>query len=293
MSKSNVVGRLAVAAVGIPLALLVLIYGGWLLTLFVGALAVMATWEMNALASARGLETFRWLGVLGTAVLVFLAGLTREFSHWAPVAVATLLLLFFAASAGAVKLRDPEKRPLMVASVTLVGAFYWGCCFSFAIFLRHLPTDWGWPDPSLANRGALILAFPLAVTWSADSAAWLFGSLFGRRKMIPSVSPGKTVEGGIAGLTTAILVGAVMGRFFLNMHPEPAIAALIGGGMGLMMGFIVQLGDLIESLFKREAGVKDSGKVLPGHGGILDRFDALIFTLPFTHGLIYLVGRLL
>ena len=111
--------------------------------------------------------------------------------------------------------------------------------------------------------------------------------------MIPSVSPGKTVEGGIAGLTTAILVGAVIGRFFLNMHPEPAIAALRGGGMGLMMGFIVQLGDLIESLFKREAGVKDSGKVLPGHGGILDRFDALIFTLPFTHGLIYLVGRLL
>jgi phosphatidate cytidylyltransferase len=181
----------------------------------------------------------------------------------------------------------------MAASMTLVGALYWGCGFSFAIFLRHLPEGWGWPDPSLPNRGVLLLAFPLAVTWSADTAAWLFGSLFGRKKMIPSVSPGKTVEGGIAGLTTAVSVGGLMGWLLLDMHSVPAVAGLIGGGMGLLMGFIVQLGDLIESLFKREAGVKDSGKVLPGHGGILDRFDALIFTLPFTHGLIYLVGRLL
>jgi phosphatidate cytidylyltransferase len=293
MSKGNLIGRLAVAAVGIPMALVVLVYGGWLLTLFVCTLAVMATWEMNALASARGVKTFRWLGLLGTAVLVLLAGWNREFSLWAPRAVAVLLLLFFAASAAAVKLRTPEDRPLMAASVTLVGAFYWGCCFSFAIFLRHLPESWPWPDPDLANRGPLLLAFPLAVTWTADTAAWLFGSLFGRKKMIPSVSPGKTVEGGIAGLSLATLVGALMGWLFLNMHPEPAVAALIGGGMGLMMGVIVQLGDLIESLFKREAGVKDSGSVLPGHGGILDRFDALIFTLPFTHGLIYLVGRLL
>ncbi len=293
MVKGNLFGRLAVAAVGIPLALVILIYGGWLLALFVCALAVMATWEMKALVSARGVETFGWLGILGTAILVLLAGWTREFSLWAPWALGTLLLLFFAASASAVKLRKPEDRPIMAASLTLVGAFYWGGCFSFAIFLRHLPEATGWPDPALPHRGPLLLAFPLAVTWTADTVAWLVGSLIGRRKMIPRVSPGKTVEGGIAGLSSAALVGALMGWLFLSMHPVPALAALIGGGMGLMMGFIVQVGDLIESLFKREAGVKDSGNILPGHGGILDRFDGLIFTLPFTYGLIYLLGRLL
>jgi len=293
MLKVDLGRRLAVAAVGIPLALVVLVTGGWLLTVFVCALAVMATVEMNDLVSARGIETFRWLGILGAAVLILLAGWTREFSLWAPWALATLLLLFFAASALAVKRRNPEERPLMAASLTLVGALYWGGCFSFAIFLRHAPDSWAWPDPILTHRGPLILAFPLAVTWTADTAAWFFGSLFGRKKMIPSVSPGKTVEGGIAGLSSAALAGGLMGWLFLKMHPDPAIAALIGGVMGLMMGFIVQLGDLIESLFKREAGVKDSGTLLPGHGGILDRFDALIFTLPFTHGLLFLVGRLL
>ena len=99
MVKGNLFGRLAVAAVGIPLALVILIYGGWLLALFVCALAVMATWEMKALVSARGVETFGWLGILGTAILILLAGWTREFSLWAPWALGTLLLLFFAASA--------------------------------------------------------------------------------------------------------------------------------------------------------------------------------------------------
>lgn len=285
--------RLAVAAIGIPLALVVLFTGGWLLTAFVAVLAVMATRELNALASARSIRAFSWIGIPGTLALVLLAGWTRSFPVWAPWAVGSLLLLFFLSSASALKLRAPEERPLLAVSLTLVGALYWGGCFSFAIFLRHLPEVAGWPDTAHPNQGPILLAFPLAVTWTADTAAYLVGSHFGRRKLIPAVSPGKTMEGGIASLLAAVLVGALMGWSFLRIYPDPWIATLLGGAMGLLMGITVQLGDLIESLFKREAGVKDSGQLLPGHGGILDRFDALIFTLPLTYVLVRLVDLFL
>jgi phosphatidate cytidylyltransferase len=291
--RGDLVRRLAVAAIGIPLALVVLFTGGWLLTALVALLAVMATREFDALASARGIRTFSWIGIPGTLALMVLAGLTRSFPVWAPWAVGSLLFLFFLSSASAVKLRTPEERPLLAASLTLVGTLYWGGCFSFAIFLRHLPETTGWPDPALPNQGPALLAFPLAVTWTADTAAYLFGSQFGRRQMIPSVSPGKTVEGGVAGLLSAVLVGAFMGWVFLEIHPDPVVSSLLGGAMGLLMGITIQLGDLIESLYKREAGVKDSGSLLPGHGGILDRFDALIFTLPLTYALVRLVDILL
>ncbi len=106
-------------------------------------------------------------------------------------------------------------------SVTLVGALYWGGGFSFGIFLRHLPEVAGWPSSCpTPTWGLSSLPFPWPSTWTADTAAYLVGSLFGRRKMIPSVSPGKTVEGGIAGLGTAVLTGALMGSVFLRIHPD-------------------------------------------------------------------------
>lgn len=287
--KNDLVRRLAVAVVGIPLALVVLFSGGWLLTVLVALLAGLATWELNALSSARGIRVFSWIGIPGTLALVLLAGMTRAFPEWAPWAIGSLLLLFFLSSVSAVMLRAPEERPLLASSLTLAGTLYWGGGFSFAIFLRYLPEMPGSHGSVLAGQGPALLAFPLAVTWTSDTAAYLFGSRFGRHKLIPSVSPGKTVEGGAAGLLSAILVGAFMGWFFLTIHPSPGRSSLLGAGMGMLMGMTIQLGDLIESLYKREAGVKDSGNLLPGHGGILDRFDALIFTLPLTYALVRLV----
>ena len=184
---------------------------------------------------------WRWTvrTILVVLALVFLAGWTLSFRLWAPWALGSLLLLFFLSSASALKLRTPEERPLLAVSLTLVGALYWGGCFSFAIFLRHLPEAAGWPDSAHPNQGPILLAFPLAVTWTADTAAYLVGSHFGRRKLIPAVSPGKTVEGGIASLFAAVLVGALMGWSFLRIYPDPWIATLLGGAMGLLMGITV------------------------------------------------------
>ncbi|MBT8395411.1 MAG: phosphatidate cytidylyltransferase, partial [Gemmatimonadetes bacterium] len=192
MQSGDFLRRLAVAAVGIPLALWVLIRGGWLLAIFVTFLAGLAVREMNALAAARGIRVFDWMGILGTAGLVLLAGWTRTFSLWAPWAMGLLLLLFFMASASTLWSRGPEDRPLLVSSLTVVGVLYWGGCFSFAIFLQNFPETSGWPPVDMPYRGAVLLAFPLAVTWTADTAAYLVGSFFGSRKMMPKVSPGKT-----------------------------------------------------------------------------------------------------
>lgn len=289
MPKGDLIRRLAVAAVGIPLAVAVLQIGGWLLTIFVAGLAAMASRELNALALERGIRPFSWIAMAGTVGLVLLAGWNRSFHLWAPWAVGVLLLVFFLASVSAMKFRSLEERPLMAASVTLAGVLYWGAPFSFAVFLRHYPEATGWPEANLFTSGPVLLAFPLAATWVSDTAAYLVGSLIGRRKLAPSVSPGKTVEGGLAGLFSAIAVGALAGGLFLDLHSDSLVSTLLGAGMGFLMGITIQLGDLIESLFKREAGVKDSGSLLPGHGGILDRFDAMIFTLPLAFFLISLL----
>jgi phosphatidate cytidylyltransferase len=136
------------------------------------------------------------------------------------------------------------------------------------------------------------VGFPIAVTWVGDSLAYFMGTHFGKRKLIPPVSPGKTVVGGVAGLVGSVLVGALAGWVFLDFHPQVALSVILGAAMGLILGVAAQVGDLAESVTKREAGVKDSGNLLPGHGGVLDRFDGLIFNLPLAYLLIHLVGFL-
>jgi phosphatidate cytidylyltransferase len=272
LRKGDLGRRVAVAAVGIPLALVFLVRGGWLLTGFLAVLGAMAAGEMDLLARARGVRGFPWISIPGTFVLVALAG--------------------FICSTAAVRSRPPEDRPLLATSLTLVSVLYWGVGFSFALFLRHLPEVAPWVDAGIPNQGPVFLAFPLAVTWIADTAAYFVGTQYGRRKMAPLVSPAKSVDGAVASLVAAVAVGALMGWVFLRPHPDPLLSAVVGGVMGFLMGITVQLGDLIESLFKREAGVKDSGGLLPGHGGILDRFDALIFTLPLAYALINLAGMI-
>lgn len=132
------------------------------------------------------------------------------------------------------------------------------------------------------------MLFPLWVTWSGDSAAYFFGKRFGRRKLAPRVSPGKTVEGGLAGVVGSIVAGALAGLLMGSYENFP-VGPFAGGLIGMALSVAGQLGDLAESVLKREAGVKDSGTLLPGHGGALDRFDALFFTVPLTYGLVLLV----
>lgn len=293
MKISGLGARLAVGLSGIPIAIGALAVGGWPLTILIAFFAAAATWEIGGLAEAKGIRVFNVLSMAGSVFLVCLANVFPSFSGWAPWALGFLIFLFFLSSVATLRFRTLEERPLLVAALTVLGALYWGGGFSFGILLRHYPEMNGWPGTWFLSAGATLLAFPIAVTWCSDTAAFIFGSLLGRHKLAPAISPKKSVEGAIASFLTSILVGALMGGVFLAFDPNRLTSTLWAAGIGAVLAVTVQFGDLIESHFKREAGVKDSGTLFPGHGGALDRFDALVFTLPLAYALVALLGRII
>ena len=125
--------------------------------------------------------------------------------------------------------------------------------------------------------------FPIAVTWATDTGAYAFGRMFGKHKLIPSVSPSKTVEGAVGGLVVATLGTWLYVTFLLKPFAHLSLTSMGIVVLAVAVGIVGQIGDLAESLLKRDAGVKDSSKLLPGHGGILDRFDSLLFVLPVAY----------
>ena len=132
---------------------------------------------------------------------------------------------------------------------------------------------------------------PLVSVWVGDSAAFFAGHAWGRRKLFPEVSPGKTVAGGVAGLIGSTVAGAVVAVLTLSSLPGAGVSLSTGALVGAVIGVAAPLGDVAESVLKREAGVKDSGRILPGHGGLLDRIDSLLFAFPVAYGVLALLGR--
>jgi phosphatidate cytidylyltransferase len=148
-------------------------------------------------------------------------------------------------------------------AVTLLGVCYVNWLLGHAISLRALPDGVQW---------ILLLVW---VTWIGETAAYLVGSLAGRHKLVPGISPGKTVEGAVAQLVASVLAALTAGGWlFPGLQLRDAVA------VGILLGVLGQVGDLVESALKRSVGVKDAGNVIPGHGGILDRIDGLLFNVP-------------
>ena len=195
------------------------------------------------------------------------------------VIVAIALLLF----ASAIWLRGPQGKPLSSVAVTTFGVMY-ASLFSYIYALRYHDYAVG------AAAGTVLVLLPVLLTWATDIGAYVCGRTFGRKKLIPSISPGKTVEGAVGGLGFTVVVCLLYVRFILM--PYAQLGLTIQGAIlfGIVVSVAAQTGDLAESLLKREAGVKDSSRIIPGHGGILDRFDSLLFVLPIAF---LMLGRLL
>ena len=273
--------------VGLPLGCGAAFVGGWFLAGLVAFLAAVAAHEFYSLASAKSGQPLGWFGIPAAAVLVLAAQHDLVFSEWGGLALALLMVLGLLTSAAVVFNRRIEDEPLLSASATVSGALYTGGTLSFAILLRNLPEARG-TFPAEPWEGALLLIFPLWVTWAGDTAAYFAGRKLGRVRLAPRISPGKTVEGGIAGLAGAVAAGLVAG-FVLDGYRNFPVTPLAGAAVGLLLGVAGQVGDLAISVLKREAGVKDSGALLRGHGGALDRFDGLFFTIPLAYALILVI----
>lgn len=258
----------------------------------VAILAGLGAMETYRLAEQKeGTRPFRWLGATAAGGLVLLAEQYPSFTAFAPWALIAIVAVASVALLAAI-VRGPGRRPLTSVAVTLFGTLYVGFPLAFVPMLHRLPSIDAWGDVSpVEGIGLLVVAFPLASAWIGDSVAFFVGTAWGRAKILPSISPKKSWLGSMAGL-----VGAAGGAALWFLVAEPYLPGLpvksiaVAAAVGAVLGGGAQVGDFAESLLKREAGVKDSGTVFPGHGGVLDRIDALIVALPMSYAILLLLA---
>jgi len=287
---SDLPRRLAVAAVGIPTGFAVVWSGGWVLAVVLGGLGWIGAHDVLGFARARGIRPFSFMSLPATLALILLApGLSGGWADWSVAALGILLATGLLALGSAVFRQGVDGAPLAAVAITLLAPIYVGVPLATGWFLRHHPaSDWvhfGW-----AGTGLLLLV--MICTWFGDTTAYFGGRAIGGRKLLPAVSPAKTVSGSLSGLAGSVLVAmAIAGLLLPRLGGGENLSLLAAGLFGLLIGAVGQIGDLAESLLKREAGVKDSGSLLPGHGGVLDRFDAVLFTLPLAWYLLPFVLR--
>ena len=286
---SNLARRVAFAAIAIPAVLALAWAGGWYLAALLAVAGALGTQELFAFARAKGIEPLGRLGVASAAAVPLVVRLTQVTGGEA-VAMIREGYLFLVWLAGlliaTLARRVPDRRPLASVAVTVFGVLYAAWLPSFALLLRH-PL----PGPTQPDRtvGTALLVYPLALTWMADTIAMAAGKTFGGPKLAPVISPNKTWAGGIAGLLGAAFVSLIYAAVVLRrvgVSVSVVEAIVLGAGLSLAG----QLGDAVESLFKREVALKDSSTLIPGHGGVLDRMDSLYFVLPATALLYRLVG---
>jgi phosphatidate cytidylyltransferase len=275
VAVNETLSRVAVALVGIPVALGAIWLGGWVLAALLAAAAALTAWEIVRMAARKGPRPLAALAVGGAAGAVLAAGADPAAGLANPLPATVLALVALAAATAAIWARGVEGEPLLAVAATVFAAGY-AALLGFGLLLRHLP------DVRDPWHGAAVLLAPVLLTWVSDTCAYFGGRLFGRRRLIPRVSPGKTVAGAVSAVVGTVAAGAaytlVLARF-PSYRPGPLEGALFG----LLVSVIAQVGDLAESLFKRDAGVKDSGAVFAAHGGAFDRFDSLLFTLPLGY----------
>ena len=255
---SNWLSRIVVAIVLLPIVLGAVYLGGWWLFGLLALAAAIALHEYWLMA--RSLAPLALAGYIGAALA--LVGAQVSGVTWMLGGALTTILLAFVLKV------ISEARAAATASIssTLMGALWVGVGLSFFLLLRNLP-----------SHGELALYTVLLAIWAGDTFAYLGGRLLGRHKMAPSTSPGKTWEGFVFGTAATVFVAfvALYKTDFLTI-PQSIV-------LGVVLAVAGPLGDLFESLLKRDAGVKDSGTIMGGHGGMLDRLDAFLFAAPAAY----------
>ena len=289
---SELAKRVVVSVVAAPLALWVVLAGGAPLAALLAIVSAVGAWEFYRIARGTGAHPLADVGIAlaGLVPLAIHASYLGLFTV-RPSLVALLVLVLLGAT---IWLRGVEGRPLGSAASTLLGVVYTAGMLGFAYAIRYHDSVAGYdvvgakhlalgPLSMRIAPGGVLLIFPLIITWASDIGAYFTGRTIGGRKLIPSVSPGKTVSGAVGGLVASMLVSLLFARSVLvpaaSLGFTPWGALVFGG----IISVAAQVGDLFESLIKRDGGVKDSSHIIPGHGGVLDRVDSLLFVLPVAY----------
>jgi phosphatidate cytidylyltransferase len=251
--------RTVVGIVILPIVILVLVAGGWVFGLSVAVVLGIAAWEFWRMVTNGGFQPSA-LVVIGGVVLMALLRYQFDFPG-SQFGASMLILVTMAMCTRSYELS--RNQPASDFAITLAGIFYLGWVGSYLISLRNLPNGEWWA----------FIALPAA--WLADVGAFFVGRQFGRHKLSPRVSPKKTWEGYFGGILFAIVGCALLAAAFAGRAPE--VTPLKGAIIGLAISVLAPMGDLGESMLKRQFNIKDTSNLLPGHGGFMDRIDSSLW----------------
>jgi phosphatidate cytidylyltransferase len=283
--------RILSGLVAIPLALSMILLGGWYFTIFFGIIIFLGQQEYFQLARAKGIAPAGKTTLVVSQILLIVSNLNPSLAD-AIFPVAGTFICFYL-------LFQPRFATIADISASIMGLFYGGYLPSYWVRLRSLgqielsnmPLDgfWltSWKGLEALPQGLTATALAFLCIWAADIGAYIIGRWIGRTRL-SDISPKKTVEGAVFGVSASVAV-AVLGSWYLGWTGWPVSGVMLG----LLIGIASLLGDLTESMMKRDAGVKDSGQLIPGHGGILDRADSYVFTAPLVYYFVTLVLPLL
>ena len=257
--------RISVAIFGIPLLLGLSYLGGWYFLCVILLISVVAQWEFYQIQKNNNISPQKISGIIKGIILLF----TVQTEQWL---VGSLLLIVCLMFILATEMFRGQKNVSANIGVTILGVFYIPFLLASFLYLRSYVDSL---YLQVANSGFKFILIVFATIWICDTFAYGFGKAFGKHKLYEKVSPNKSIEGAVAGVIGSILTFVLVK--YLNILPISILEVFI---FGIVIGIVGQTGDLVESWFKRDAGVKDSSSLLPGHGGMLDRFDSLIFVSP-------------
>ena len=284
--------RIVSGIVAIALALSMTILGGWYFTLMFAVIVCLGQVEYFQMVHSKGIAPAAKTTLIVSQALLIIATVSSPLAD-AVMPVAGTFICFYL-------LFQPKLATIADISTSILGLFYGGYLPSYWVRLRalgspavsNLPLGGHWSETwtnLLADppEGLTATLLTFVCIWAADIGAYIIGKFFGRTRL-SDISPKKTVEGAVFGVAASVAV-AVAGAWYLDWPGWP----LTGIALGLLIGIASLLGDLTESMMKRDAGVKDSGQLIPGHGGILDRADSYVFTAPLVYYFVTLLLPLL
>ncbi|MFH1866149.1 MAG: phosphatidate cytidylyltransferase [Candidatus Eisenbacteria bacterium] len=267
IDRRQLASRLLTASVGVPITVVCSLVGGIPFLLAMNLVIGVGLFEFYRMMEAKGIRPYKIVGVaagLGVSWYVYFLGgvFSSLFITLVLIAIMTMELCR----------RDGELAVFHI-STTILGVFYVAWLGSHIILLRQLGEDIIGAD---FGGFFVILAFSLA--WGTDTGAYFVGNAIGKRKLLPRVSPSKSVEGALGGIVVAIVVALVARATIV-----PLLTVLDALLLGVTAPIMAILGDLVESLMKRDVRIKDTSHALPGHGGMLDRFDSVLFVAPLVY----------